>query len=140
VWLKRTKDSNSDGSMSYNRAPKESIYLSTLSKSPQILKNLILEAMENGLQDEVGTVSIFVPDNYQKLSWVKALNKPKRSLQSVVLEGNLLKNTVEDVKTFLSSSLWYRDRGLPHRRGYLFYGAPGCGKRLIFFRVAFCLQ
>ena len=29
---------------------------------------------------------------------------------------------------FLSSQNWYRDRGIPYRRGYLLHGPPGCGK------------
>ena len=33
-----------------------------------------------------------------------------------------------DAKRFAASSKWYSDRGIPHRRGYLLHGPPGCGK------------
>merc|ERR1712029_1121609 len=35
---------------------------------------------------------------------------------------------VDDVKDFIDSVNWYRDRGIPYRRGYLLHGPPGCGK------------
>ena len=35
---------------------------------------------------------------------------------------------LSDAKRFAASSKWYSDRGIPHRRGYLFHGPPGCGK------------
>jgi ATP-dependent 26S proteasome regulatory subunit len=35
---------------------------------------------------------------------------------------------VADVQDFTESTSWYRERGVPYRRGYLLYGPPGCGK------------
>ncbi|GJP76032.1 hypothetical protein CLOP_g6425 [Closterium sp. NIES-67] len=35
---------------------------------------------------------------------------------------------LEDARGFLAAAKWYSDRGIPHRRGYLFHGPPGCGK------------
>ena len=35
---------------------------------------------------------------------------------------------VGDVQEFVRSVSWYRDRGIPYRRGYLLHGPPGCGK------------
>jgi chaperone BCS1 len=45
-----------------------------------------------------------------------------------VLNANISKDILDDVKQFLSSSQWYIDRGIPYRRGYLLYGPPGTGK------------
>jgi hypothetical protein len=33
-----------------------------------------------------------------------------------------------DFKMFLTSKAWFEERGIPWRRGYLFYGIPGTGK------------
>ena len=33
-----------------------------------------------------------------------------------------------DARAFLGEGAWYTERGIPHRRGYLLYGPPGCGK------------
>ena len=35
---------------------------------------------------------------------------------------------INDARTFLNSSKWYTERGIPYRRGYLLHGPPGCGK------------
>eukprot|EP01114_Cavostelium_apophysatum_P015884 TRINITY_DN4418_c0_g1_i1.p1 TRINITY_DN4418_c0_g1~~TRINITY_DN4418_c0_g1_i1.p1 ORF type:complete len:478 (+),score=137.09 TRINITY_DN4418_c0_g1_i1:176-1435(+) len=136
VWLKRQKETANTTSISFQNKEKETIQLSTLTRTADTLKELLKEAMDHGLSEEIGTVSIFVPDNHQMTMWLKALNKPKRSLRSVVLDNKLSEMTVKDVKTFLSSSEWYQSRGLPHRRGYLFYGKPGCGKSSFLFAIA----
>ena len=33
-----------------------------------------------------------------------------------------------DAREFFSLRQWYRERGIPYRRGYLLHGSPGCGK------------
>lgn len=38
------------------------------------------------------------------------------------------KEIIEDAQNFFNSEDWYRNRGIPYRRGYLFFGPPGCGK------------
>lgn len=54
--------------------------------------------------------------------------RQRRPLDSVVLTQGLTQTIVEDVKDFIKSPSWYRERGIPYRRGYLLYGPPGCGK------------
>jgi len=51
-----------------------------------------------------------------------------RPIDSVVLEENLKNEVLTDIKKFLNNRDWYRTIGIPYRRGYLFYGPPGCGK------------
>lgn len=43
---------------------------------------------------------------------------------------------MQDVEQFNVSRKWYVDRGIPHRRGYLFYGPPGGGKSSFAFALA----
>lgn len=54
-------------------------------------------------------------------------NKP-RSLSSVVLKEGVTQAIQDDVEDFLESKKWYKERGIPYRRGYLLNGPPGCGK------------
>ncbi|CAI5476529.1 unnamed protein product [Closterium sp. Yama58-4] len=59
--------------------------------------------------------------------WKYLGERASRPVSTVVLDcdtGAL----IDDVKQFLASAKWYTDRGIPHRRGYLFHGPPGCGK------------
>jgi len=54
--------------------------------------------------------------------------KQRRPISSVVLDANVTNTIVTDVKDFLGSQNWYKERGIPYRRGYLLHGPPGCGK------------
>ena len=54
--------------------------------------------------------------------------RARRPLSSVVLDSSISSDIVTDVKDFIDSSTWYRERGIPYRRGYLLHGPPGCGK------------
>lgn len=35
---------------------------------------------------------------------------------------------IADARDFLASEVWYAERGIPYRRGYLLHGVPGSGK------------
>ena len=54
--------------------------------------------------------------------------RSRRPLHSVVLDQSISSEIVTDVRDFISSASWYKERGIPYRRGYLLYGPPGCGK------------
>lgn len=54
-------------------------------------------------------------------------NQP-RALSSVVLKEGVTQAIQDDIKDFLENKKWYKQRGIPYRRGYLLYGPPGCGK------------
>merc|ERR1711915_1128015 len=54
--------------------------------------------------------------------------RERRPLNSVVLDTGVAEQIVADVKEVVGSVAWYRDRGIPYRRGYLLHGPPGCGK------------
>lgn len=43
-----------------------------------------------------------------------------------------------DIRNFITQSgvLWYQDKGLPHRLGFLFHGPPGTGKSSLAFAAA----
>ncbi len=45
--------------------------------------------------------------------------RSRRPLESVVLDGTLAGDILEDVRSFTTSAAWYRRRGIPYRRGYL---------------------
>lgn len=52
-----------------------------------------------------------------------------RPVETVALEGPM-DRLIKDIEYFIrpSTTQWYRERGLPHRRGVLLHGPPGCGK------------
>ena len=54
--------------------------------------------------------------------------KPNRIKNSLILENQNLEEIVTDIKDFKANQSWYQEKGIPWRRGYLFYGPPGSGK------------
>jgi chaperone BCS1 len=54
--------------------------------------------------------------------------KRRRLLSSVILAEGVTERVISDVHDFINRKEWYIEREIPHRRGYLFYGPPGCGK------------
>ena len=89
--------------------------------------------------------------------WKLMCTQPKRSMKSIILDPGVIDLVMNDAKEFLTGKKWYTDRGvcdanflfppvlaytlcfpegIPHRRGYLLYGAPGSGKTSLIHGVA----
>ena len=62
----------------------------------------------------------------------------RRSTESIILEQ--LPDIEQDMEDFTKSRVWYREMGIPHRRGYLFFGPPGNGKSSVGMYLAGKLQ
>ena len=80
----------------------------------------------------------------------------KRPMKSIILDPGMIDLVLNDAKDFLASKEWYAERGqslviqlrlwssltsvsppgIPHRRGYLLYGAPGAGKTSLIHSIA----
>jgi ATP-dependent Zn protease len=55
---------------------------------------------------------------------------PSVTWEDVILPKGMAQEIRENVDGFFSSRQRYVDMGIPYRRGFLFAGAPGCGKTL----------
>ena len=51
--------------------------------------------------------------------WHQVASRPKRPLDSIVLDQGVKEDLLSDARTFLGSRSWYSERGIPFRRGYL---------------------
>jgi len=62
--------------------------------------------------------------------WMKDVTVLSRSIESVVLKDEVKTTVTNDMDDFLDESTleFYLDHGIPYKRSYLFYGAPGSGK------------
>nr|GAT45760.1 predicted protein [Mycena chlorophos] len=112
----------------------ETLELNILARSHRILNELLLEAKKtyNSAKDQ--SVSIYVSDSSN--SWRHVASRPKRSLSSIILDPGVAELLVDDARDFLESKSWYSARGIPFRRGYLLYGAPGSGKTSLIGSIA----
>ena len=57
--------------------------------------------------------------------------RPKQKWSDVVLPDSMKSQIRESFESFLTGKAYYRELGLPYRRGFLFTGPPGNGKTLI---------
>jgi ATPase family associated with various cellular activities (AAA)/Ankyrin repeats (many copies)/Ankyrin repeats (3 copies) len=56
---------------------------------------------------------------------------PNYDWDSVVLDPSVVRLVRNDFESFFRRERWFREHGLPFRRGYLFYGPPGNGKTTV---------
>jgi len=92
----------------------------------QILLDLFEEAMKSTMANSSDVVRIYVAQQWG--GWTLALAKNKRPFGSVILDKDLAEKLSDDAVQFLKRKEWYREKGIPFRRGYLLYGLPGTGK------------
>ncbi|KAL1748771.1 P-loop containing nucleoside triphosphate hydrolase protein [Schizophyllum fasciatum] len=104
----------------------ESLELRIFARSHAVLDRLLLEAKRAHQAEQKNFVSIFAAQSRDV--WRRVASRPKRALDSIVLDPGIKDLLVNDAREFLRSRDWYNHRGIPFRRGYLLYGAPGCGK------------
>jgi len=98
----------------------------TLGRDIWPIHDMIVEAVELANQEQVGKTVVFMNDQWG--GWDKIRLLAKRSRGSMFLPRTVLDDVMDDVTNFFEGAKWYRERGLPYRRGYLLYGPAGNGK------------
>lgn len=70
--------------------------------------------------------------------WVRKAPRISRPLSTVILNEKLKRSLMDDLKEFLEphTRLWYTQKSMAYRRGYLLSGPPGTGKSSFCFSVA----
>lgn len=123
IWVSREKQSSANMNTG---EPHETITLTSLWKHRNVFEAILEETYTMMARSQEGKTIVY---NVHGFEWVR-LGEPrrKRPLGSVILDEGIQESVVEDVKEFISRREWYVDRGIPYRRGYLFFGAPGSGK------------
>ncbi|KAG5638147.1 hypothetical protein H0H81_001666 [Sphagnurus paluster] len=105
-----------------------------LTRHHRFLNHLLLDAKKEYMAAQEHSISIYVSDSHN--DWRHVASRPKRPLHSIVLDPGIKDRLIDDARDFLASKPWYTTRGIPFRRGYLLYGAPGSGKTSIIHSLA----
>jgi len=132
VWMNRSRDSNITDLT--NGGFIESIKITVFGKNRNFIKILIKDAMDLAFAKDEGKTVVYTNVHG---SWGRTGSaRAPRPMESVILPEQIKELVVSDIKGFLSNSKWYRDMGIPYRRGYLFHGYPGSGKTSFIYALA----
>ncbi|KAM3496896.1 hypothetical protein MY10362_009734 [Beauveria mimosiformis] len=113
----------------------EEVTVVSLGRSAAPLRNLLEECRQLHLRQTEQRVAIF--SNHGS-TWSKEASRVARPLSTVAMDRDTKEQLVADMARFVNPATqrWYAQRGIPYRRGYLFYGQPGTGKTSLSLSVA----
>eukprot|EP00927_Polykrikos_kofoidii_P036907 TRINITY_DN31112_c0_g1_i1.p1 TRINITY_DN31112_c0_g1~~TRINITY_DN31112_c0_g1_i1.p1 ORF type:complete len:581 (-),score=91.07 TRINITY_DN31112_c0_g1_i1:38-1744(-) len=144
LWIARRDRSEGKGEPKLTE-----VLVSFFGRDKQLLEHLLELGREIQRRKRAKYLSIVQLYDYGKefgLGWLHPQDKdrkqPGRSIASVVLpicprSGiDQAEALLEDAREFLASELWYTERGIPYRRGYLLHGVPGAGKSSLVTAIA----
>lgn len=123
------------GSVSSGMQKEDLISITCIGRSGNILNEFLRDChQEYQRQDRERTIIFKHRNDY----WKRTSSKAKRPLSTVIVDEQLKKQFVDDVKEFLDleTRTWYNRLGIPYRRGYLLSGPPGTGKSSLSAAVA----
>ncbi|KAG0124894.1 P-loop containing nucleoside triphosphate hydrolase protein [Tuber indicum] len=130
-----------DSIMMHGMPQRKIVWLRSYGRDPGILKELLEEVLrKSNARDQGKTVVFHATTGPRGIPprWERALSRPNRSMETVVLEREQKELIVSDIEEYIlpATAKWYANRGLPYRRGYLLYGPPGTGKTSLSIALA----
>ncbi|KAJ6558675.1 P-loop containing nucleoside triphosphate hydrolase protein [Mycena sp. CBHHK59/15] len=123
-WITITRIQTQTG---WYGSKEQTLYISIMTRNHNVLNSLLQEARRDYLAAQEHKMCVYVSDTS---------NNWQTSMHSIILDPGVKDILVDDAKDFLLSKEWYAERGIPFRRGYLLYGAPGSGKTSFIHSVA----
>ena len=131
-WAKRALgEGHTYSANRYKRA--EVLSISCLGRSAEPIKALLEEIFKTNKDKERNLTIIRRPYGQgfgSRLNWSRLTSKPRRKLDTVILEERQKNAVLADIDEYMSEETrtFYGNHGIPYRRGYLFHGPPGVGK------------
>lgn len=121
----------------------EEISISSFGRDPKVLKELLAECKALSSKADRDKTLIYRGSSKpgssgSEFSWIRSLSRVARPMGSVVMDEDTKREVLEDISEYLAprTRRWYANRGIPYRRGYLLYGAPGTGKSSLSLALA----
>ncbi len=127
MWMQRE--------ISMNLQVIETVHLAALFGTRRLMEDLLQSVARHAGERRANRLMLYSVDSWSD-TWRLADSKPRRSLESVVLEAGVARRLHDDIHAFFSRRDWYARMGVPWRRGYLLYGPPGTGKTSVAYALA----
>jgi chaperone BCS1 len=103
-------------------------------KAKDAIRNLLESIIAEYLLARVDNrVAVYMNNTWE---WRKLGETDNKIFDNIALPGNSMESLKNDLNTFIANKSWYTKRGIPYKRGYLFYGPPGNGKTSLAFAIA----
>jgi ATPase family associated with various cellular activities (AAA) len=117
------------------------ISLTVPTRHQEIIKRFITQACTD-YRKHVETLSnerrrsirrVCTPNGFR---WYSSDIKITKNFSNVFLDDKIKTDIMSDLDMFMANRDLYVRDGIPHKRGYLFYGPPGVGKTSIYYAIA----
>jgi len=128
IWVERIETEGSRWFRGGSRN-REKVTFSVLGRSTLILQEMFEQIYSLAREAEMTQTIVRRPvtaEYGRGMQWARLAAKKRRMLDTVVLRGAQKEELVKDVQEYMKKETeqFYAERGIPHRRGYLFYGKP----------------
>lgn len=131
-WLSRSKEDQTTGG-TYNSKIVETMKICTF----KWFKNKAISLIQDVKREYIGisedSVNLYIC-YYDTWKFKRQLEK--RPINSIALNDDIVNDLIADIVKFKSSENYYKRKGIPYRRGYLFSGLPGTGKTSTIVAIA----
>jgi chaperone BCS1 len=139
LMFKRTQDTRQTGYGPISE--REEISVSCFGRNPTVLKDLLDECRSDFIKNDENRTIIYrgcLKPGTAEPAWTRCVSRVSRPFSTVVLDEDAKQGLVDDMRDYLHpyTARWYSNRGIPYRRGYLFYGIPGTGKTSLSLAIA----
>jgi len=134
IWLERSRQQLT-GAV-WGPAHFDTFRMQTFGRDKTFLLEFLSRARTLGEKVDPGKVKIYVNTGDR---WASRLVACTKTLDKVILKDGQAEELLQDAEWFMKSRLWYYDKGIPYRRGWLLHGPPGCGKTSVILALAYSM-